>query len=166
MEKLVAREILHVVSCLRKNYRYSLTSPSVKEDPILMDLDVLKRSLPNVTPPQIIYPFISIVKSGDTTGAITIAALEAIEKFIKYNLFDSFPNLHLTFSQLTHSITHCKFEATDAVSDEIVLLKILKLLSDLVVNDTSRSNLDDKAVCEIVEAAFGMCFQSRVSGKS
>jgi hypothetical protein len=66
-------------------------------------------------------------------------------------------------SSLTHSVTHCKFEATDSVSDEIILDKILRLLRVIVTSEAGGKSLDDKGVCEMIEAAFGMCFQGRVS---
>ena len=67
-------------------------------------------------------------------------------------------------SALTHSVTHCKFEATDAVADEVVLAKILRLIRVTVLSDAGKKNLDDKGICEMVETGFGMCFQGRVSG--
>jgi hypothetical protein len=67
-------------------------------------------------------------------------------------------------SALTHSVTHCKFEATDAVSDEVVLSKILRLIRVTVTSEAGQKTLDDKGICEMVETGFGMCFQNRVSG--
>ncbi|KAJ3048959.1 GDP/GTP exchange factor for ARF, partial [Rhizophlyctis rosea] len=54
-------------------------------------------------------------------------------------------------SALTHSVTRCKFEATDAVSDEVVLSRILRLLRVTVTSEAGQRNLDDKGICEMVE---------------
>lgn len=67
-------------------------------------------------------------------------------------------------SQLSYSITHSKFEATDSVSDEAVLIRVLSLFELVVSSKVGQLYLDDKSVCEIVEAAFGMSFQGRASG--
>ncbi|KAJ1558773.1 GDP/GTP exchange factor for ARF [Nowakowskiella sp. JEL0078] len=105
-----------------------------------------------------------VILSGVTTGPITSVALDSIDKFIKYRILDpDHPGLASAISALTHSVTHCKFEATDAVSDEIVLAKILRLLRATVTSEAGQRTLNDKGVCDMVEAAFGMCFQSRVS---
>ena len=73
------------------------------------------------------------------------------------------PDLAEAISQLTHAVTRCKFEATDAISDEVVLARILRLLRTIAQSDAGRKYLDDKGICEMVEVAFGMYFQSRVS---
>ena len=76
------------------------------------------------------------------------------------------PNLYYAISALVTSVTHCKFEATDVASDEVVLSQILRLLQVTATSKAGKYGLDDKAICEMVEAAFGMCFQVRVNGKS
>ncbi|KAJ1542410.1 GDP/GTP exchange factor for ARF, partial [Nowakowskiella sp. JEL0078] len=120
--------------------------------------------LRDIDPSYLLEPFLHVIRSGDTTGPITSVALDSIEKFIKYRILDPHhPGLAAAISVLAHSVTHCKFEATDAVSDEIVLAKILRLLRVVVTSEAGQRTLDDKGVCEMVEAAFGMCFQSRVS---
>ncbi len=63
------------------------------------------------------------------------------------------------------AVTRCKFEATDSVADEAVLASILRLLSLIIDSEAGLATLDDKSVCEMVEVAFGMLFQGRVSGK-
>lgn len=125
----------------------------------------IAKSISDLDPIDILEPFIKIVKSSETTGPITGSALSAIEKFIKFKVIDpNHPLLFIAMSNLTHSITHCKFEATESVSDEGVLLKILRLLVVTITSEAGLNSLDDKGVCEMVEAAFGMCFQGRVSG--
>ncbi|KAI8799312.1 hypothetical protein BJ742DRAFT_884663 [Cladochytrium replicatum] len=124
----------------------------------------LRKDLRDLDPLHLLEPFLEVIKSGDTTGPITSAALSSVESFVLHGiLHPDHPNLPGAMSVLVHSVTHCKFEATDAVSDEIVLTRILKLLRVIVNSDAGRRSLDDKGICEMVEAAFGMCFQSRVS---
>ena len=65
---------------------------------------------------------------------------------------------------LAHSITHARFEATDTSSDEAVLMKILLLFELLLTSELGQKNLDDKALCEMIEAGFGMSFQGRTTG--
>ncbi len=63
---------------------------------------------------------------------------------------------------VVHAVTHCRFEATEAVQDELVLMKILTLLRTAMA--TNDALLVDSAVCEMMETAFSMCFQMRLSG--
>lgn len=48
----------------------------------------------------------------------------------------------------------------------MVLSQILRLLQITATSKAGKYGLDDKAICEMVEAAFGMCFQVRVNGNS
>lgn len=64
---------------------------------------------------------------------------------------------------MTHAVTRCKFEATDVVSDEIVLTNILRLLTTIAVSEAGKKCITDKCICEMVEVAFGMHFQARIS---
>src|SRR5262249_18516426 len=64
---------------------------------------------------------------------------------------------------LSSAATHCKFEASDSVSDEIVLLKILQLLRVALVSDAG-SVLSDESVCAMIETGLSMCCQMQLSG--
>ncbi|KAJ3271417.1 GDP/GTP exchange factor for ARF, partial [Borealophlyctis nickersoniae] len=120
--------------------------------------------LRDLDPMDLLEPFLEVIRSGDTTGPITGAALSSVEKFIIYKVLDPLhPGLPAAMSALTHSVTRCKFEASDAVSDEGVLSRILRLLRVTVTSEVGQRNIDDKGICEMVEVAFGMFFQGRVS---
>ncbi|KAJ2163425.1 GDP/GTP exchange factor for ARF, partial [Coemansia sp. RSA 560] len=63
---------------------------------------------------------------------------------------------------MTQAVTHCRFEATDAASDEAVLMQILNVLSVLVLSPGG-SRLNDVSVCEIMETVLSMSCQMRLS---
>jgi hypothetical protein len=141
-----------------------------KNSKLLQDLMKLQNRLPYINsvseldPFELLYPFLEIIRSGETTGPITGAALSSVENFIKYEIINiKHPNLYYAISALVTSVTHCKFEATDVASDEVVLSQILRLLQITATSKAGKYGLDDKAICEMVEAAFGMCFQVRVN---
>ncbi|KAJ3227008.1 GDP/GTP exchange factor for ARF [Clydaea vesicula] len=140
------------------------------EPPLLFGFTKLKarltllNDLRDLEPMHLLEPFLEVIKSGNTTGPITGTALSSVEKFLKYRILDpNHPQLPVAMSALAHSVTHCKFEATDAISDEVVLAKILRLLRVAVTSEAGQKSLDDKGICEMVEAAFGMCFQGRLN---
>jgi golgi-specific brefeldin A-resistance guanine nucleotide exchange factor 1 len=63
---------------------------------------------------------------------------------------------------LSTAITHCRFEASDSPADEIVLLRILKLMEGML-SGPGGDLLSDESVCEMMETGLSMCCQSRLS---
>lgn len=63
---------------------------------------------------------------------------------------------------LASAITHCRFEASDATTDEIVLLRILRLMEGMIAGPGG-DILGDESVCELMETGLSMCCQSRLS---
>jgi golgi-specific brefeldin A-resistance guanine nucleotide exchange factor 1 len=63
---------------------------------------------------------------------------------------------------LSAAITHCRFEASDSAADEIVLLRILRLMEG-VLSGPGGDLLSDESVCEMMSTGLSMCCQSRLS---
>lgn len=63
---------------------------------------------------------------------------------------------------LSAAITHCRFEASDSAADEIVLLRILKLMEGML-SGPGGDLLSDESVCEMMETGLSMCCQARLS---
>lgn len=63
---------------------------------------------------------------------------------------------------LSAAITHCRFEASDSAADEIVLLRILKLMEGML-SGPGANLLSDESVCQMMECGLSMCCQSRLS---
>ncbi|KAI9144046.1 hypothetical protein BKA69DRAFT_1122695 [Paraphysoderma sedebokerense] len=107
-----------------------------------------------ITPLFLLTPFLRVIQSGDTTGPITGAALASVEKFIKLGIVapasNNLESLPQVLSLLVHTVTHAKFEATDATSDEVVLWRILGLLKTLCASSLL-NYLTDEAICEMIE---------------
>lgn len=88
----------------------------------------------------------------------------SIEKFLHYGILGvQSPNIAYAMNTLTSATSGCKFEASDAVSDELVLLRMLQVLEMALVSDCGQV-LSDEAVCEIMESGLSMCCQMRLSG--
>lgn len=132
-------------------------------------LRLLTPSLPdlrNIDALTLLYPFLEVVRSPDTSGPITATALSSIDKFLTYSILHSdSPSLALAMSQISTAGTHCKFEASDSVSDEVVLLKILDVLRNCLTGRLGEV-LSDESVCEMMETGLSMCCQMRLSGTS
>lgn len=63
---------------------------------------------------------------------------------------------------LSAAITHCRFEASDSAADETVLLRILKLMEDMLAGPGGNL-LGDESICEMMETGLSMCCQGRLS---
>ena len=63
---------------------------------------------------------------------------------------------------LSAAITHCRFEASESAADEIVLLRILKLMEGMLTG-SGGDLLSDESVCEMMETGLSMCCQSKLS---
>lgn len=112
----------------------------------------------------LLHPFLEIVRSGDTSGPITSVALDALDKFITLELVHpQSPSLLPALQELSEAGTHCKFESSDSVSDELVLFKIQDLLLH-TLDGPLGPYLSDEAVCSIMETVLGLCCQMRLSG--
>lgn len=113
--------------------------------------------------PSLLHPFLQVIQASATSAPITSLALVAITKFFNYNLIshDS-PRLSLAMQSLSGAITHCRFEASDSAADEIVLLRILKLMEGML-SGPGGDLLSDESVCEMMETGLSMCCQSRLS---
>ncbi|GAA6005362.1 hypothetical protein JCM11491_002672 [Sporobolomyces phaffii] len=111
----------------------------------------------------LLHPFLEVIRSPETSGPITATALSSIDKFLTYSILSpASPNLSLAMAQLSTAGTHCKFEASDSVSDEVVLLKILDVLRNCLTGRLA-SVLSDESVCEMMETGLSMCCQMRLS---
>ena len=113
--------------------------------------------------PSMLHPFLQVIRSSSTSAPITSLALIAITKFLSYGVIghDS-PRLPEAMQQLSSAITHCRFEASDSAADEIVLLRILKLMEGMISGPGGQV-LGDESVCEMMETGLSMCCQARLS---
>ena len=113
--------------------------------------------------PALLHPFLLVIRSSSTSAPITSLALIALTKFLSYNVIglDS-PRLSQAMQLLSSAITHCRFEATAEAADEVVLLRILKLM-EVMISGPGRDILSDESVCEMMETGISMCCQPRLS---
>lgn len=109
-------------------------------------------------------PFLEVIRSGNTTGPIAGTALGSVEKLLHYGIVGvNNPRVSAAMNALSSAATHCKFEASDAASDELVLLRMLQVLQMAITSECGQV-LSDEAVCEMMETGLSMCCQMRLSG--
>ncbi|KAJ1736184.1 GDP/GTP exchange factor for ARF [Coemansia biformis] len=136
---------------------------------ILESFLLLREAISGVSGPHsmdlqaIIDPFLLVIRDPETTGPITRCALVSIQRFIGHGILDlSRHDAVPALLDMTQAVTHCRFEASDAATDEAVLMQILNVLGALVLSDGG-CHLNDVAVCEIMETVLSMSCQMRLS---
>ncbi|KAF3936102.1 hypothetical protein ABW20_dc0108957 [Dactylellina cionopaga] len=142
---------------------------SIQDNPLIAAFSKLRRDLlvcediRAFDTPSLLHPFLQVVRSSSTSGPITSLALIAITKFFSYNLITpTSTRLPLAMQLLSSAITHCRFEASDSSQDEVVLLRILRLMEVMMYGPGS-GVLGDESVCEMMETALSICCQMRLS---
>ncbi|KAL8953387.1 MAG: hypothetical protein Q9222_000764 [Ikaeria aurantiellina] len=142
---------------------------SMQDDPLIAAFARLRNDLRGCTNirtfdvPALLHPFLQVIRSSSTSAAITSLALVAINKFFTHDLIGrESPHLALGMQLLSAAITHCRFEASDSAADETVLLRILKLMED-ILSGPGGDLLGDESVCEMMETGLSMCCQIRLS---
>ncbi|KAF9927841.1 GDP/GTP exchange factor for ARF [Linnemannia zychae] len=140
-----------------------------QESPLMIGFNELRSHLATTTSAKnmdavaLLDPFLQVIQSGDTNGPITGAALSSVEKFLMYKIINKdSPNISHAMQRLAVAATHCKFEASDSVSDEIVLLKILQVLR-VALTSSPGNTLSDESVCSMIETGLSMCCQLQLS---
>jgi len=150
---------------------------------------------------HLLSPFLRVILSPRTTGPITSIALQAVHRLIVYQivklptkqkdlgeasstLITDANTVQLAVAEIAHAVSHCRFEASEAVADELVLLRILAVMRELICGDgkselgsyglesvsfevpqrsTLADCLGDESICEMMETGLSMCCQMRLS---
>ncbi|KAF2226745.1 hypothetical protein BDZ85DRAFT_293638 [Elsinoe ampelina] len=113
--------------------------------------------------PAILQPFMQVIRSSSTTAPITSLALIAITKMLAYNVIcPESPKFAYGMQLLSSTVTHCRFEAENTATDEVVFLRILKLM-EIMITGPAGETLGDQSVCEMMECGLSLCCHLRTT---
>ena len=142
---------------------------SMQDNPLMSEFAKLRADLKHCKDiqvfeaPALLQPFLQVIRSSSTTAPITSLALIAITKMLAYDIVSpSNPNFSHAMQLLASTVTHCRFEGDNSASDEVVFLRILKLMEDMICGP-SGDVLGDQSVCEMMECALSICCHLRMS---
>ncbi|SPO22511.1 related to golgi-specific brefeldin a-resistance guanine nucleotide exchange factor 1 [Ustilago trichophora] len=136
--------------------------------------------------PTLLAPFLRVILSPRTPAPVTSAALQAVHKFLVYKVVCySAPGAQIAVAEIAHATSHCRFEASEATTDELVLVRILSVMRELICEPTEANFtasspihddnahirrpgtladcLGDDSICEMMETGLSMCCQTRLS---
>ena len=174
---LINTEAQSVMALMRQNARWAglgqldALSADSGEGTLFGDFLQLRRQLfawrdfGAISPVLYLAPFLEVVRSAETSGPITGAALDAVHKFTSRGLIGAAgPFAAEAMHAVVDAVTHCRFEATDAAADEVVLVKILHTLLACVQCDAGRC-VADTDMGAIVQACFRIGHQTGNEGE-
>ncbi|KAJ7093181.1 hypothetical protein C8R44DRAFT_835540 [Mycena epipterygia] len=140
-----------------------------READLMLGFEELKRAVRDIedimTVPlsTLLAPFFAIIRSPLSTGPITSAALSSLHSFFVCGLISSRSrSLETALIELSSTVSHCKFEASDSSGDEVVLLRIMTVIHDCLCGGVG-GVLGDIEVCEMLETVLTTCCQMRLT---
>lgn len=138
--------------------------------------------------PLLLAPFLHVILSPRVSAPVTSAALQSVTRLLVYQVVplpsgsSSHPRVHrrdanlglsLAVSDIARAISHCRFEPSEPAVDELVLLRIMAVMKEVVCGAkqtaaeeeglTLADLLPDESICEMMETALSMCCQTRLS---
>ncbi|KAG6854954.1 hypothetical protein C0991_009777 [Blastosporella zonata] len=126
------------------NYGAQVSGRGNREAELMGGFQELKRAVRDVDDistvelPTILAPFFAIIRSSLSTGLITSAALSALHSLFVCGLISPTSiALDQALVELSSTVSHCKFEASDSSGDEVVLLKIMAVIEDCLCGNVN-----------------------------
>lgn len=91
----------------------------------------------NIDPLFYLSPFLEVIESDNIPATATGVALSAILKILKLEIFDEkTPGAGSAIQSVANGITNCHLEATDPMSEDAVMMRILQAGSAILVDET------------------------------
>ncbi|XP_010240903.1 PREDICTED: ARF guanine-nucleotide exchange factor GNL2 [Nelumbo nucifera] len=117
-----------------------------------------------IDPSIYLSPFLDVIQSDDIPIQATGIALLTILKILNSDIFDEkTPGAGDAINAVVIAVTNCRIEMIDTTSEDIILTRVLQLLSGIMKNRISFL-LTDHAVCTIVNTCFQVVQKSASRG--
>ncbi|CAN0371837.1 unnamed protein product, partial [Ectocarpus sp. 12 AP-2014] len=133
-------EIQSVLDALRRNARFEIREhrSAAEESRLTADLKALREAIrdwPNedlrgLSRLELVSPFLSVVRSPETNGVLTEAALRSLQAFSRDRLIEE-DSVHASdaVGDLVDALIGCRFEETQQDHDEVVRARIMHVLA-------------------------------------
>ncbi|XP_073005575.1 ARF guanine-nucleotide exchange factor GNOM-like [Typha latifolia] len=176
---VINSEVSSVLAVMRRNVRWGsgrYGSSSAADDhhlehPLVQNLKFLRRRLfssgpaSSLDPSGYLRPFLDVVRSDETGAPITSIALSSVYKILTMDAALAAPGMGSAMQEVVDAVTSCRFEVTDAASEETVLMKILQVLLACMRSRAASAALGNEHVCTIVNTCFRVVHQAGTKGE-
>ena len=111
----------------------------------------------------VLQPFLLVVSTNTISGYITSLALDSLQKFINLNVIDQYSKNYVSaYRSLINALTHCRFQASDQISDDSVLLKVVMLLNSIINLPSAVSDcLSDSIMYDVIQTTLSLACNKR-----
>ena len=144
-------------------------SANKTKDPLLSGLIQLrlmlnhKDNLDDIDALTVLQPFLLVISTSTTSGYITSLALDSLQKFFAFQIINKSSKNHIAaYRQTINSLTHCKFEGSEHLSDDSVLLKVLVLI-EAIINSPCGEILSDSCIYDVLQTVMSLACNKRRS---
>lgn len=109
----------------------------------------------------LLQPFLLLIRSPEISCKITSLTVNSLSMFLKYGIISSErKNIHQCMAQIVSALSHCRFEGSDQSQDDVVLVKIIRLLESIALSDLGEY-LKDDSMYEIVSTCFSVAINNK-----
>lgn len=146
-----------------RNYKFLSNDTHGDNEPLIYGFIELKsillsiEDLKNIDSLTILQPFLLVISTSSTSGYITNLALISIYKFLfQHKIINLKSKTHtLAIRQAMVSLTHCRFEGTEQMFDDAVLLRVLELIQKIFVSEHG-DKLTDSQVYDVLQTVLSL----------
>ncbi|EXB65278.1 Pattern formation protein [Morus notabilis] len=172
---MINSEIGAVLAVMRRNVRWGvryMSGDDELEHSLIQSLRALRKTIftwkshwNTIDPAEYLVPFLDVIRSDETGAPITGVALSSVYKILTLDVIDqNTVSVKDAMHLLVDAVTSCRFEVTDPVSEEVVLMKILQVLLACMKSKASVV-LSNQHVCTIMNACFRIVHQAGSKGE-
>lgn len=144
-------------------------SVNKKNDPLLSGFIQLRlmlnklQSLENIDSLTLLQPFLLVISTSSISGYITSLALDSLQKFFTLKVINEDSANRITaYRETVNALTHCRFEASEQVSDDSVLLKVVNLLLTVIESPQGES-ISDSIMYDVLQTVLSLACNKRRS---
>ncbi|KAK5961976.1 Arf family guanine nucleotide exchange factor GEA2 PWA37_000004 [Arxiozyma heterogenica] len=161
-------DIIHNQDELSTN-KFNSLSTHKNNDPFLLGFIQLRLmlnkldTLNDVDSLTVLQPFLLVVSTNTISGYITSLALDSLQKFINLNIIDQHSKNYVNaYRGLINALTHCRFQSSDQISDDSVLLKVVMLLNSIINLPSQICDcLSDSIMYDVIQTTLSLACNKR-----
>ncbi|KAG9133160.1 hypothetical protein Leryth_024862 [Lithospermum erythrorhizon] len=172
---MINSEIGAVLAVMRRNVRWGsryVAGDDQLEHSLIQSLKTLRKQIfiwqpqwQNINPVLYLQPFLDVIRSDETGAPITGVALSSVYHILTLDVLDlNTVNIEDAMHLVVDSVTSCRFEVTDPASEEVVLMKVLRVLL-ASMNSKVSVVISNQHVCTIVNTCFRIVHQANVKSE-
>ncbi|KMZ75985.1 SEC7-like guanine nucleotide exchange family protein [Zostera marina] len=172
---MINSEVGTLLAVMRRNVRWGsryLAGDNQLDHYLIHSLKILRKQMfswgkywQTIDPVIYLQPFLDVIRSNEIGAPITGVALSSVNKILNLGILDlNTLNIDNAMHLIVDSVTLCRFEVTDAASEEVILMRILQVLLGCLKCKAS-SVLTNQHICTVVNTCFRVVHQAENKGE-